>query len=114
MKKILLLIFALLSLTACSTHIGNFSAFSTGTYRGENIDAQHLVKSNAEGSSCRTWFLFIPFGAHPKLDQAASEALSEMNGDFMANARLYDTWWSVILFSGGCYKLQGDVYRTLQ
>lgn len=113
MKKLVLLLIALMSLTACSTHIGNFSALATGTYRGENIDSKHLVKSNAEGSSCRTWFLFIPFGSAPKVDQAVSEALSQMNGDIMANSRLYETWWSFILFSGGCYKLEGDVYRTM-
>lgn len=113
MKKLLLLLFVLLSLTACTTHIGNFSALATGTYRGENIDSKHLVKNNAEGKSCRTWFLFIPFGAAPKVDQAVSEALSQMNGDIMTNARLYETWWSVFLFSGGCYKMEGDVYRTM-
>lgn len=113
MKKLLLLMFALLSLTACSTHIGNFSALATGTYRGENIDGKHLVKHNAEGSSCRTWFLFIPFGAAPKVDQAVSEALSQMNGDILTNSRLYETWWSIFLFSGGCYKIEGDAYRTL-
>lgn len=113
MKKLLILLFALVSLTACSTHIGNFSALATGTYRGENIDSKHLVKNNAEGSSCRTWFLFIPFGAAPKVDQAVSEALSQMNGDIMTNARLYETWWTIFLFSGGCYKMEGDVYRTM-
>lgn len=113
MKKLFILLFALMSLTACSTHIGNFSALATGTYRGENIDAKHLVKNNSEGSSCRTWFLFIPFGAAPKVDQAVSEALSQMNGDIMTNARLYETNWSVLLFSGGCYKMEGDVYRTM-
>jgi len=113
MKKLLVLLFALLSLTACSTHVGNFSALATGTYRGENIDSKHLVKHNAKGESCRTWFLCIPFGAAPKVDEAVSEALSETNGDILANSRLYDTGWSILLFSGGCYKIEGDSYRTL-
>lgn len=115
MKRLLVCAFVLLtlSLTACSTHIGNFSALSTGTFRGENINGQHLIKANAEGSSCRTWFLFIPFGEAPRVDQAVSEALSQMNGDIMTNARLYGSWWSIILFSRGCYDLQGDAYRTM-
>jgi len=113
MKKLLVLLFALLSLTACTTHVGNFSALATGTYRGENIDGKHLVKHNAQGESCRTWFLCIPFGSAPKVDQAVSEALSQMNGDILANSRLYETGWSVLLFSGGCYKVEGDAYRTL-
>jgi hypothetical protein len=113
MARVLLLIAAVICFSGCSTHIGQFSALATGTFRGENIDGKHLVKSNTEGSSCRTWFLMLPLGAAPKVDQAVSEILSQMNGDIITNARLYETGWSILLFSRGCYKLEGDVYRTI-
>jgi len=113
MIRFLLLIVALVVFSGCSTHIGQFSALSTGIYKGENIDSKHLVKANAEGSSCRSWFLFIPLGSAPKVDQAVSEIMSQLSGDIMTNARLYETGWSILLFSRGCYILEGDVYRTL-
>lgn len=113
MNKLLFLMLVLLSLTACTTHIGNFSALSTGNYRGENIDSKHLVKNNAYGEDCRTWFLFIPFGSAPKIDLAISDALTPLNGDFLSNTRLYSSGWSILLFSHGCYKIEGDAYRTL-
>jgi hypothetical protein len=115
MKSILLKItvgLALFSMLGCTQHIGNFTALSSSTFRGENIDSKHMVKQNAEGDACSLSILGIPVGGIPKVDQAVSEALSQNNGDIMTNARLYNKAWTAILFGQMCWVVQGDVYKT--
>lgn len=99
--------------TGCAQHLGNFTALSTSTYRGENIDSAHLVKSSAVGETSTLFlFGFIPLGGIPKVDQAVSEALSANNGDIMTNARLYQSWWYFVILGGQGFKVEGDVYKT--
>jgi hypothetical protein len=99
--------------SGCSHHIGNFTALSTGTFRGENIDSQHLLKTNASASNSTVYLLgLIPLGSPATVDQAVSEALGEQGGDIMTNVRLYHTWSYLILFGSSGYRIEGDIYRT--
>ena len=98
--------------SGCVQHIGNFSALATGTYRAENINSKALVAKDVRGESCRSIILFIPTGV-PKLDEAVSEAVAKNNGDFMMNARAYNTfWWIPYIYGQTCWRIEGDVYKT--
>lgn len=99
-------------LCGCSQHLGNFTALSTSAYRGENINSKTLVKPSAVGKTDSLIILGFPIGGLPKVDQAVSEALSKNNGDFMANSRLYQTGWSILLVGQIGYRVEGDVYKT--
>ncbi len=115
MKRILgIVLCTAFLLSGCAHDIGNFTALSTGDFRGENINKEHLVKTNASVSRS-TWYLLgvIPLGSPAKLDQVVSEALSDQKGDIMTNARVYHTWWYIILLSSSGYTVEGDVYRTI-
>ncbi len=114
MKRALAIILCTAFLVSgCAHDIGNFTALSTGTFRGENINKEHLVKADATVSRS-TWYLLgvIPLGSPARVDQVVSEALSDQNGDVMTNARLYHTWWYLIIVGSRGYKVEGDVYRT--
>lgn len=118
MKRVVLLIvvllFSLSILAGCSQHLGNFTALSTANFRAENIKSENLVAKDAKGGASSLIIFGIPIGGQPKVDQAVAEALSENNGDFMQNARLYYKWWMWPFPPIGemKYEVQGDVYKT--
>ena len=114
MRFFLVVIVLSIFLSGCSQHLGNFTALSTSTYRGENVNSQNLVKQNAVGKTNSIIFLGIPLGGQPKIDQAVAEALSQNNGDYMTNGRLYATAWSVGLIGSIGYRVEGDVYKTVK
>lgn len=62
-----------------------------------------------KGTDGRLWFLFIPFGGEPSIKEAVDRCMDNGNGDFIERARIYQTSWSVLLFSYGNYKVIGDV-----
>lgn len=116
MKRVALMIVGLFIvsqlLSGCVQHIGNFSGLATGTYKAENINSSTLVVKDATGESCRSIIIFIPTGV-PKLDEAVSEALAKNNGDFMMNARAYNSWWWIpYIYGRTCWTIEGDVYST--
>ena len=110
--KKLLTIALLVTATGCTQHVGNFTALSSSTFKGEEINQKHLVKQNAYGEACTTLLLGIPLGGVPKVDQAVSEALRQNNGDIMTNASLYTKHWSAFLIGQSCWTVAGDVYKT--
>lgn len=114
-KIAILLIILTIFLGGCATHIGNFSAISTSSFQGKNIDSKHISMRDAKGiSHCYYLFMIIPLcgGWTPKLDEAISRALSTGKGDFMQNVRIYDrTMWYIIL-TDYSFTVQGDVYNT--
>ncbi len=101
-----------LLLLGCVQHVGNFSGLATGTYRSENINPSSLVSKDVKAESCRSIIIFIPTGV-PKLDEAVAEATSKNNGDFMMNARVYNSfWWIPYIYGQTCWVVEGDVYKT--
>ena len=94
--------------TGCSTRIGDFSVVSTGTPQYNKMN-DAPVRQSVKGDDGRVWFLFIPLGGAPSLEEAVDDCLDEGQGDYIERARFYSTWWSVLLFSGSGYEVIGDV-----
>jgi len=114
MKKVLfcLMVASVMMLSACSQHLGNFSALSTGTYDAKNINSSSLVKKDAVGGTKKILIFGMPVQGQPKVDEAVADALRQNNGDFMQNTSLYSTGWSVIIIGQIGYEVKGDVYKT--
>lgn len=107
-----IIIMLLLTLSGCTHHVGNFSAFASGTYKIENVGKSTLVKKNAKGESCKPIIIIFETG-FPKMDEALSEALAANDGDYMMNARVYySEWYMPLIYGSYCYKVEGDVYKT--
>lgn len=103
-----LLLVATATAVGCTTRIGDFSVVSTGTPQYNKMN-DAPVRQSVKGSDSRVWFLFIPFGGSPSLEEAVDDCLDEGQGDYIERARFYSKWWSVLLFSGGGYEVVGDV-----
>lgn len=103
-----LLIGTMFSTAGCSTRIGDFSFISTGTPQYTKM-TNAPVKQRITGSDSRMWFLFIPLGGKPSLEEAVDRCLDKGRGDYIERARFYSTRWSLLLISSGGYKVVGDV-----
>lgn len=103
-----LLLLTMLIGTGCSTRIGDFSVVSTGTPQYNKMN-NAPVRQSVKGDDGRVWFLFIPFGGTPSLEEAVDDCLDNGQGDYIERARFYSKWWTVLLFSGGGYEVIGDV-----
>jgi hypothetical protein len=99
---------ASLASSACTTRIGDFSMMSTGTPQYAAID-KAPIKRTVEASDGRLWFLFIPLGGAPNLEEAVDRVMDEGNGDFLERVRLYSKHWTIGLFSYGAYSVIADV-----
>ena len=99
-------------IAGCTQHLGNFTALSTGTFRPENLDEKHKVASDVTGDTKSPIICGIPIAGYPKVDQAVAEALAKSKGDFMQNARLYNYYWTVIVYGEIGYTVTGDVYKS--
>lgn len=94
--------------SACTTRIGDFSMMSTGTPQYAAIDEAPITRT-VEATDGRVWFLFIPLGGAPNLEEAVDRVMDEGNGDFLERVRLYTKRWSIGLFSYGAYTVIADV-----
>jgi hypothetical protein len=103
---------AMLLLTGCSQHIGNFTALSTDSYNPANINEKHKVASGIENDVMSLMILGIPVGGITKLDQAVSETARANGGDFLRNAQVHHKAWSLILVGQQGFMIKGDVYNT--
>lgn len=113
MKKVLfcIMLASVVMLSACSQHLGNFSALATGTYDAKNISSSTLIKKDAVGGTKRFMILGIPIG-QPKVDEAVADALRQNDGDYMMNGSLYSNFWTILLIGQIGYEVKGDVYKT--
>lgn len=111
MKKIMLLIGALMFLSACSTRIAGMTMISDQNINTKGVKVSELPKvKNIVGKSKKFIFLFIPFG-QPTIKEALDDALKRGNGDLMLDASLYSTgWWFLVGEMG--LELRGTVVNT--
>ena len=114
MKKVFICVMLafVVALSACSQHLGNFSALATGTYDAKNINSGSLVKKDAIGKTRSLLILGFPIGGYPKIDEAVADAQRQNNGDFMMNASVYSTGWSLFLIGQIGYDIKGDMYKS--
>jgi|GEM_PF-418598 len=92
----------------CAHRIGDFSVLSSGAPQYASMD-KAMVTQSVEGKDGRLWFLFIPLGGAPNLEEAVDDCLDKGKGDFIERARLYQNAWSILLFSYGSFSVIGDV-----
>lgn len=105
---------ACLLLAGCTTRHGTFTVLSTKNTEISRVDLKRVTFTrNVTGKDGRFWFLFIPFGSAPLLENAADDCLEKGRGDFMTSAVIYRTAWTVILFSYTSWSLEGDVGDSL-
>lgn len=111
MKRTILLLAILSTLSACATRIASMSVISDKTIETRDVKVSKLPrKENVVGESKRFQFLFIPFG-RPSVKQALDDALAKGNGDLMLDVALYQTsWWFIIGRFG--YEIKGAVVDT--
>jgi hypothetical protein len=100
--------------SACAVRQGDFTILSTKNVEISRVDLKRIdFQRNLEGSDGRFWFLFIPFGSAPTLEDACDRCLEAGNGDFMTSAVIYSTGWTVILCSWESWSVKGDVGDSL-
>ena len=99
------------SLSACTTHLTDFTMISTKNVILDKTDIdQKQQRKNVVGEDKKFWLLFIPFGV-PKIETAVNDALSKGDGDLLIDASLdLNSWWFLIGSSG--YEIRGTVVNT--
>jgi hypothetical protein len=100
--------------SGCTKRVADLTVISS-----KNVDLYPLnldlasPNRNIRGVDGRWWFLFIPFGGAPIMEEALENALAIGNGDLMTSAKIYERSWSVFILSYGGIFVEGDVWNTL-
>ncbi len=113
---------ALLSLSACTTHIADFSAISTRDVAPGRIDLTKLEQKQVTGVDSE-YSIFFPLGlyvAKPytpiygpfKVDNAVEDALRKGNGDLLLDATLQIKIEFYLLMVRQSYVIKGTVVNT--
>lgn len=108
LKAVAIAVVVLFAFTGCSRRVADLAIVSTQTPEYSMIAKSPMIQ-DVEGKDSRTWFIIFPLNGTPNFEEAIDAALVKANGDFMTNAKLYKTCWTVILFSGDKVKVVGDV-----
>jgi len=102
---------ALLMTSGCATRIADLTVTST-----KNVEFSHereLVGRAVEGVDTQHWFLFIPLGSAPNLEEALDDGLESVDGDFYTSVVIYDAgWWIPFVYGQSKFIVKGDVWRT--
>ncbi|MBI3725660.1 hypothetical protein HY251_17170 [bacterium] len=102
------------SLAACGAEQGRFTVISTRNVELSRVDLKHIpLKRGVSGSDGRFWFLFIPFGGAPTINNAIDDCLKSGDGDFMVSTRVKSFGWTILLFSWESFSAHGDVGSSL-
>jgi hypothetical protein len=100
--------------TGCTTEQGRFTILSTHDVEMSRVDLKHApTQHDVSESDGRAWFLFIPLGTTPTVNNAIDKCLKEGRGDFMTSARVKSTWWTILIFSWESYRVTGDVANSM-
>lgn len=92
----------------CVSRVGTFSVLSTAPPQ-YNLMQTAEFRRGVESVDARWWFLFIPLGPKPTIGGAVNDALREGNGDFIERAEIYESGWTLLIFSRGSFRVRGDV-----
>ena len=111
MRNLAALLFTMLLLTGCSTHLTDLSVISNKNVElgSVNLDKATQVK-NVTGEDTKFIFLFFPLGT-PQLKEALNDAFRKADGDLMIDASVYhNSWW--FLIGQQSIAIQGTVVKT--
>ncbi len=114
MKTIKRLALLLFLLSGCTSLHGTFSAVSPRPMSLYNLAADNeTVAENVSNTQTGYHFLFIPFGAAPKIDNAAEALLQQYHGDYLTNASItYDKFSFLGLWDKESWQVRGNVMRV--
>ena len=101
----------MLLLSACTTSEGRYGILTSRPTPLKYFEQNnHIIKEQITTSTSEGWFLFIPFGETPKLDNAIEKALQQYKGDYLSNVEIeYHTIRFLPLFSHSKWIIKGDV-----
>ncbi|HVN40316.1 MAG TPA: hypothetical protein VMW19_19305 [Myxococcota bacterium] len=94
----------------CSTTLANLDVVSTKTT--DFSQAHHRSASQASDTDGRLWITILPLGGAPSIDKAMNNLLEKYNGDYLTDAKVSETWWSLLLVSYGAIEVKGDVWSA--
>ncbi len=115
-RKLLALVVCVLAtaVSGCVSRSADFTLLSTKNVEVSRVDLKRIdFRRNIEATDARWWFLFIPLGGAPDLQEATDRCLEVGQGDFMTSARIYESVWSLLLVSRGSISVKGDVGNSL-
>ena len=94
----------------CSTTLANLDVVSTKTT--DFAQAHHRSASQASDTDGRLWITILPLGSAPSIDKAINNLLEKYNGDYLTDAKISETGWSILLVSYGEIEVKGDVWSA--
>ena len=108
------LLFSAFLLNACASQHNSFSAFSPRPMSLYNLASNNeTVAEGVTNTQSRSFFLFIPFGNAPKIDNAAEALLQQYRGDYLTNVSVVYNQFSFFgLWSSESWQVTGDVIRV--
>lgn len=114
MKRIFSVLGCLALLSACSTHLTEFTMISTHNVALSKQDVDLLPqKKNVVGEDKKVVLFGITLGT-PVIQAAVDDALNKGDGDLIVDASLYQTDWSLLFIGQTGYELKGTVVNTRQ
>lgn len=97
------------SLTGCTTISLEAQILALSEPRYETMGTVATSPDAIEGYVERFWILFIPLGAKPRPKEAIEDCLKLGRGDFIRNAKIKRTGWTIGLVSYGAVTCSGNV-----
>jgi hypothetical protein len=113
--KLLAVILAVLSVTACSTRMGQFTAASSMNVRNLDYSIDNKSMARTEGDSCIHQVLFVPVGdKDDRIQRAMDDSIQNgrqrgVDGDILVNVRINHSAWSVGVYGQDCISVEGDL-----
>jgi hypothetical protein len=96
--------------TGCTDTLAKLSVVSTRT---ADFGTPHeRSASQASASDGRMWLLILPLGGAPTIEGAINDLLQKYNGDYVTDAKVTESGWTLLLISGGSITVTGDVWTA--
>lgn len=99
-------------LEGCATR-SDFTAIS-----GKNVNLSNINKSMAKGRTtgedCQHIIIIIPTSGLPTLDEALDRALEPKNANLLLDAVVKHYWFSILVYTQECWKVEGIAYDTFK
>ncbi|HTO69124.1 MAG TPA: hypothetical protein VMR31_04615 [Myxococcota bacterium] len=100
----------LLGSAGCTTVVAKPTILST---KSSNFGQPHQrAATQASASDGRLWILILPLGGAPSIDAATNQLLDKYSGDYLTDAEISETEWSLLVISGGSMNVKGDVWKA--
>lgn len=101
---------ALFFALGCSATIADLNIVSTKT---TDLGQPHYRSANqASASDGRLWITILPLGGAPSINTGINNLLAKYNGDYLTDAKIEESWWSLLVISYGAIDVKGDVWTA--